>query len=316
MNTNFDYGRMACDPIRSQAYIQAIRSAVRANDTVLDLGCGSGIFSVLAAKLGAKKVIAIDPNPAIHLGPLIAKRNGVAEKIQFIHGVSTDLKLEEPVDCIFSDLRGALPLYKMHLPAIKDATERLLKHDGALIPVEDRLYAAPVRDDKVEHMLTTPWLENSLDLDLSPIGHIERNRRWRARISATQLCARPKLWCKIKYREINELSFRKELQWRFNSPGTMTGVALWFDSNLYDDVELSNHPAQPSVIYGQTLFPVETIDYLPNQKLSVVLEAKFWRRSYIWSWQISLNSAEGKKIHRVQHSSVTQNYVNKSVVHL
>lgn len=50
--------------------------------TVVDFGCGSGILSLAALKLGAKKVIGIDIDPqALQASKENAKRNGVEDRL-------------------------------------------------------------------------------------------------------------------------------------------------------------------------------------------------------------------------------------------
>jgi len=43
--------------------LEALERAVRPGARVLDLGCGSGILAIAAAKLGAREVLAVDINP-------------------------------------------------------------------------------------------------------------------------------------------------------------------------------------------------------------------------------------------------------------
>ena len=316
MNTNFDYGRMASDPVRSAAYIRAIQSAIQPGDTVLDLGCGSGIFSVLAAKLGAKKVVAIDPSPAINFGPKLAEKNGVAHKIEFIRGASSDLVLPERVDCIFSDLRGALPLYRSHLATLKDASGRLLKPGGVLIPGEDWIYASPAHDAAVAEMLRIPWFENSLGLDLSSIGAVEANRTWRTRLRESDLSSAPKLWCKIRYNELNDYSFHHVLRWEFQRAGIMNGIALWFETILYNGIGFSNHPGKEEAIYGQTLLPTRRIEYFPGQSIEVALGAKYLRESYIWTWCVTVYALSGELLLEEERTTVAQSYLSPAVARL
>lgn len=56
-------------------------------ETVLDLGCGSGILSIAAARLGAKQVLSVDIDPtALDATADNAERNGVREKIKLLAG--------------------------------------------------------------------------------------------------------------------------------------------------------------------------------------------------------------------------------------
>lgn len=55
--------------------------------SVLDVGCGSGILAIAAAKLGAEKVVAIElDSMALEYAVRNAERHGVADRIEFIDG--------------------------------------------------------------------------------------------------------------------------------------------------------------------------------------------------------------------------------------
>lgn len=56
-------------------------------DRVLDVGTGSGILAIAAARLGARRVVAVDVNPdAIAVARANAMKNGVADVIEFREG--------------------------------------------------------------------------------------------------------------------------------------------------------------------------------------------------------------------------------------
>jgi len=57
------------------------------SDTVLDVGCGSGILSVASVLLGAQKVLAVDIDPvAVEVTKENAERNRVSDKITVMEG--------------------------------------------------------------------------------------------------------------------------------------------------------------------------------------------------------------------------------------
>ena len=124
------YGEMIGDSIRMRAYTQALRDAVKPGSVVLDIGTGTGIFAMLAAQFGARRVYAIEPSDAIQVARDIAAASGCADRIEFIQDISTKVTLPERVDVIISDLRGVLPLHERHIPSIVDARERFLAPEG------------------------------------------------------------------------------------------------------------------------------------------------------------------------------------------
>ena len=60
-----------------------LERVVRADDAVADVGCGSGVLAVAAARLGAAAVRAVDVEPeAVRATEANATRNGVAERVE------------------------------------------------------------------------------------------------------------------------------------------------------------------------------------------------------------------------------------------
>jgi len=73
---------------------------IRPGETVIDIGCGSGVLSFVAARLGARKVYGTDLNrEAIEFAALNAERLGLAESVEFRAG-----SLFEPLEGIRADV--------------------------------------------------------------------------------------------------------------------------------------------------------------------------------------------------------------------
>ena len=85
---------MLKDQVRTLAYQRAIEQ--NPNDfkdkIVLDIGAGTGILSIFAARSGAKHVYAIENAEIAHFATEIIKRNGLSDKITVLKG-----KMEEIV---------------------------------------------------------------------------------------------------------------------------------------------------------------------------------------------------------------------------
>ena len=79
---------------------------LRADDLVLDLGSGSGILAIAAAKLGAARVTGIELDPeAVRVAERNATRNRVSERVEFLEGDAGALApLLGPGDLVLSNI--------------------------------------------------------------------------------------------------------------------------------------------------------------------------------------------------------------------
>lgn len=79
---------------------------LRPGDRVMDLGSGSGILSIAAARLGASRVVGIELDPeAIPVSQENAVRNGAACAVRFIEGdAAAMIPLLAPADLIVSNI--------------------------------------------------------------------------------------------------------------------------------------------------------------------------------------------------------------------
>jgi ribosomal protein L11 methyltransferase len=71
----------------TQLCLQALEDRIQTGARVLDLGCGSGILAIAAAKLGAVRVLALDIDPvAVEIAQKNVEQNAVAEKVTVQEG--------------------------------------------------------------------------------------------------------------------------------------------------------------------------------------------------------------------------------------
>ena len=290
------YGDMITDRPRMDAYASALRQSVRPGSVVLDIGAGTGIFSLLACQFGAAEVHAIEPDEAIDLARTMAKANGHADRIRCHQTLSIALKLPLPADVIVSDLRGVLPLFQHHISSIVDARQRLFAPGGTLIPARDQIWASLIEDPELYRPYEVPWLHNDFDLDLSA-GHPLVVNTWRKiNAKAEHLLVPPAHWATLDYYTIENPDVSGELSWTVERPGTAHGLVVWFDAELAEGIGFSNAPGGPELIYGQAFFPFESALALePGEAVSVTLNANLVDGDYLWRWDTRVRTGDRVK---------------------
>jgi len=285
------YGKMIADRVRMSAYARALEETIRPNSTVVDIGAGTGIMSLLACKFGARKVIAIEPSSAIHIARELADVNGMADRIEFIRDVSTNVTLQERVDVIVSDLRGILPLLTTHLPSIVDARERFLSSTGQLIPRKDRLWVALVEAGDAYAALNAGWTALDSSIDLLPLQKYLTNLRRKEECASDQLLMAPCSWAELDYRTVAVANVAGEAVAVATRTGVAHGLCLWFDTELTGNVGFSTGPADPKSIYGRLLLPLSApVKVEAGDAISLKLRADLVDADYVWQWETRITS--------------------------
>lgn len=133
---------MMNDTPRNDAFEAAIKAAIDragADARVLDIGAGSGLLSLMAARAGARHVVACEMEPIIaEMAQQIVAENGYADRVT-VHALpSTRLaigaELDAPADILVSEILSSDLLTEKVLDTFEDAHRRLLKPDAIVIP--------------------------------------------------------------------------------------------------------------------------------------------------------------------------------------
>ncbi len=283
------HAQMISDSVRMAGYARALRQAVQPGSVVVDLGTGTGVFSLLACRYGARQVYAIEQDDVIQLARQLAAANECLERIQFIQERSARVSLPEPADVMVSDLRDILPWFGRHIPVIADARRRFLKPGGVLIPQRDSVWAAPVEAPNLHGLRPQAWGETAHGLDLGLVWRLAANDFRRARVWPEQLLAEPRCWALLEYARIENPGVEARIEWTIARAGTGHGFVAWFDSTLAEGAAFSNAPHAAEAIYGQAFFPwLEPVELHAGERVSVQLNGSLVGEEYIWSWESSV----------------------------
>ncbi|MHA1864602.1 MAG: 50S ribosomal protein L11 methyltransferase [Candidatus Thorarchaeota archaeon] len=239
---------------RIRKFRQAMERAIKPNEYVIDLGTGSGILAILAARLGAR-VTAIDANPeSLKYARTAAKQNGVEENIEFVHTHFSDFKPEEKADVVICEMLSSVMLIEQQIPASRYAVKHLLKQNGKIIPQQVKLFVIPVQNESLWNRfhiedLSFPRIPQTADvkqsIDLADLQELEKFDLTKVSSESTRI--------------------NKHLEFEIVQSGTVHGILGMFESKLYDDIILTMEDGWRDLFMP---FP-ESVDIKAGSKLGV-----------------------------------------------
>lgn len=247
-----DYHRsMLADTERTRAFELAIQARVKPGDTVVDLGCGSGILSCFACRAGARRVYALEVEPVIELAKQICRVNGFGDRVVFLHERSTRARIPEAADVILTETIGNLGLEEGILGWIADARRRFLKPGGSLIPESIALFATLVERPEA-YLGASDWSALPYGLDFSPAQTLACNNPVWIPLPPEACLGEAALLGEVDLVRNERDAFEGQTQVIVTRSGICHGIGGWFRAKLTESISLSNAPplATPSWNHG------------------------------------------------------------------
>ena len=106
--------------------IQSLEKYVKEDSVVFDVGCGSGILAIAAAKLGAKKAIGVDLDPVAVESSLENIQYNNLNNIEVLHGNLVEV-IDGKADVVVANILAEI------ICILTDDVKRVLKQDGYFI---------------------------------------------------------------------------------------------------------------------------------------------------------------------------------------
>lgn len=130
---------------RINKFNSAIKRYVNADSIVVDIGSGSGILGMLAARAGARKVVCVDINEKlVEYSRSVARRNKLDENMEFVVSDFRNFVAEEKADVVICEMLSSFMLVEQQVPAALHAKKHILKPSGIILPNHIRIYSVPV----------------------------------------------------------------------------------------------------------------------------------------------------------------------------
>ncbi|WVZ66451.1 hypothetical protein U9M48_015663 [Paspalum notatum var. saurae] len=284
---------MLSDKIRTDAYRDALlgNPSLLNGGAVLDVGCGTGILSLFAAKAGASKVVAVDGSAKMaSVATQVAKNNGLlydenveaeqkrgGQVISIVHTKAEELnqKIQIPkngFDVLVSEWMGYCLLYESMLSSVLYARDHFLKPGGAILPDTATILGAGFGKGGT----SLPFWENVYGFDMSCIGKEVTSTS--ARFPVVDVMASEDIVTEsavlhsfdLATMKESEMDFTASFELRLRESGTVVpgvtwcyGIVLWFDTGFTDrfckekPVVLSTSPFSTPTHWSQTIFTFE-----------------------------------------------------------
>ena len=237
------------DEVRNVAFYAALKRHVTSETRVLDIGSGTGVWAVVAAKLGAKSVTAIEADSTMI--PVIRghiRANGVAGKVEVVHGSSTEVELPHKYDVIVSETIGNQAFDEGIISTLIDAKKRFLSTDGVLIPQTVSLIAAPA------HFRTATQMPVGVPVDTDFFNNLSYNLT--ALVVEKEhlaILGEPVCLLRVDLTAIDSLPSFQGLtgRWNLSAAANSNVIAVWAHSDLAEGIHLDTlkTTSWPSVAY-------------------------------------------------------------------
>ena len=261
---------MLQDTVRVMAYQAAIARHSR-GCSVVEIGCGTGILSIFAARAGARRVVAIEESEIATLAERMFRANGCDGIVELRRANSRDVELDEPADLLIHEILGTDPFAENLLPFVLDARERLLRPGGRLLPWRVQVFCVGIEAETQPHRDRTYLLAQAAEaqrlygVDMAPLLEILAAADPRmlaapvedadAKIFKPKVLSEECLLFDLDLRTdgLDRAGEPSEVRLRIQSPGTLGALAVYFRAHLDEDIQLATAPFAPLTSWGRGL---------------------------------------------------------------
>jgi protein arginine N-methyltransferase 1 len=287
---------LIADRVRNQAFEKALASVIKKGETtVADIGAGTGLLGLTAAKLGAREVFLYEAAEVAGVAAKILKANG-ARNCHLIPCHSTEMVDPPRVDVVVSETLGNYAFEEHMIETLADAKKRFLKPGGIIIPRQLEQFVAPVVSDRVQREFDA-WGETGLNMSVA--REMSLNNIYVRTLKRDELL-QAQVWDTILFGADGRSARKGEAGWKLSEAATVYGFAVWWNAELVPGVHLSTAPDAPRTHWDQLYFPLLTpIEGKKGETVGVSLRSKtsYDSGTHV-AWVATHRDAKGRETQR------------------
>jgi protein arginine N-methyltransferase 1 len=255
---------MLKDSVRTRAYQRAIEENPSdfKDKIVLDIGCGTGILSIFAARAGAKHVYAIENAEIALFAEEIIRKNGLTDKITVIKGKMEEITLPvKSVDIIISEWMGYFLLYESMLDSVLWARDKYLVKGGKMLPDKAIMYVGGIEDGQYKAEKRHFW-DDVYGVNMSCLTPTVMREPLIDVVTGNMLVTDSSKILELDLCTMKPEDVEFSSKYRLTSlhDDKMHAMVAWWDcgfTNLKKPVMLSTSPLEKATHWKQTVFYLE-----------------------------------------------------------
>lgn len=237
---------MLNDVQRNTVFEKALANAINENTIVLDIGSGTGLLAMMAARAGAKETITCEMvGPLAELARETIAHNGLAGRIVSLNEKSTSLVVGKQMPrkanlLVTETVDGAL-LGEGIVATIAHAKANLLTEDAQIIPSGATVYGMVIESPRLRNFNS---VQMAAGFDVSLINRYATAGSFPMRIANFAHTPLTDPFEVFHFDFVNGtiLPEQKTISVRAQRDGTAQCIVFWFDMQLDETLSISNEP--------------------------------------------------------------------------
>tara|TARA_B100001123_G_scaffold304626_1_gene340182 strand:- start:514 stop:1860 length:1347 start_codon:yes stop_codon:yes gene_type:complete len=245
---------MINDSDRNNFYFLALKSVIKKNSSVFEIGTGSALLSIMAANLGAQEINTCETNSIMaNIANKVIAENKLSKRINVIQKKSTDIEVGKDIgksaDILVSEIFSSNLLSEEVLSSLEDAKKRLISKDAKIIPEYGSIMISLFGGDDIGKNIYTEKFEN---IKLKEFNSIIAKKHILQR-QDLKIDLMSKAFEAFRFDFVNNNSFppeNKRIEIEAIKKGRSYGIIQWIKLEMGDGLNHENHPEKSTKASG------------------------------------------------------------------